>query len=169
MPMIDLTLPQGALEEDAKGRLVEELTAALLKWEGAPGNELAASVAWTYVDERPAGAINVAGRPAQEPRYRVRVTVPEGALDDERKARLVGHVAVAPLHERDQRRVEVQAHLREPVLVALGALLVALPLEDARAHETLQAIREDVARDPEIRLELVEAPHAQERLAEDQQ
>ena len=36
MPMIDLTLPQGALAEDAKGRLVEELTAALLKWEGAP-------------------------------------------------------------------------------------------------------------------------------------
>src|SRR5213593_4328276 len=92
MPMIDLTLPQGALEEDAKGRLVEELTAALLKWEGAPGNELAASVAWTYVDERPAGAINVAGRPAQEPRYRVRVTVPEGALDDERKAGLVAEV-----------------------------------------------------------------------------
>ncbi len=92
MPMIDLTLPQGALAEDAKARLVEELTAALLKWEGAPDNEIAASIAWTYVDERPAGAINVAGRPAQEPRYRVRVTVPEGALDDERKAGLVAEV-----------------------------------------------------------------------------
>src|SRR2546423_3112439 len=88
MPMIDLTLPEGALPDDAKGRLVEELTTALLKWEGAPDNEVARSIAWTYVDERPAGAINVAGAPAQEPRYRVRVTVPEGALDDERKAGL---------------------------------------------------------------------------------
>src|SRR5438105_1019365 len=67
MPMIDLTLPEGALPDDAKGRLVEELTTALLKWEGAPDNEVARSIAWTYVDERPAGAINVAGAPAQEP------------------------------------------------------------------------------------------------------
>jgi phenylpyruvate tautomerase PptA (4-oxalocrotonate tautomerase family) len=92
MPMIDLTLPEGALRDDAKGRLVEELTTALLKWEGAPDNEVARSLAWTYVDERPAGAINVAGAPAQEPRYRVKVTVPEGALDDERKAGLVAEV-----------------------------------------------------------------------------
>jgi phenylpyruvate tautomerase PptA (4-oxalocrotonate tautomerase family) len=92
MPMIDLTLPEGALGEDAKARLVEELTTTLLRWEGAPDNERSRGIAWAYVDERPAGTVNVAGAPAPEPRYRVRVTVPEGTLDDERKAGLVSEV-----------------------------------------------------------------------------
>ncbi len=92
MPMIELTYPEGALAADARDRLVEEVTGTLLKWEGAPDNEVARSIAWAYVDERPSGFFHVGGRPPAEPRYRVRLTVPEGALDDERKAGVVAEI-----------------------------------------------------------------------------
>ena len=89
MPMIELTLEEGSLTDAAKADLVKELTAALLRWEGAPDNELARSIAWAYVDERPAGSINVGGRPADAPRYRIKLTIPEGALDDAAKSGMV--------------------------------------------------------------------------------
>ena len=90
MPMIELTFEEGALTPQAKDTLVEGLTEALLRWEGAPpDSELARSIAWAYVDERPAGSLYVGGSPADASRYRVKFTVPEGALDDERKAGIV--------------------------------------------------------------------------------
>jgi phenylpyruvate tautomerase PptA (4-oxalocrotonate tautomerase family) len=91
MPMIDLTLPRGALPDEAKVALMETLTRTLLKWEGAePGNTAAESIAWTFLHE-PA-LVTVAGRPAQQPRYRVVVGVPEGTLDDDAKAGLIAEV-----------------------------------------------------------------------------
>lgn len=91
MPMIDLTMPSGTLSADAKAKLMETLTRTLLKWEGAePGNEAAESIAWTFLHE-PA-LVTVAGHPAQQPRYRVVVGVPQATLDDEAKAGLVGEV-----------------------------------------------------------------------------
>lgn len=91
MPMIDLTLPSGTLSDDAKATLMRTLTRTLLKWEGAkPGNTAAESIAWTFVHE-PA-LVTVAGAPAQQPRYRVVVGVPQAALDDAAKAGLVAEV-----------------------------------------------------------------------------
>jgi phenylpyruvate tautomerase PptA (4-oxalocrotonate tautomerase family) len=79
MPMIDLTLPEGALSDDARSELVEQLTTTLIAGEGAPDNEYVRAITWCFVDERPAGAINVGGTPAERPIYRVTLTVPEGA------------------------------------------------------------------------------------------
>jgi phenylpyruvate tautomerase PptA (4-oxalocrotonate tautomerase family) len=79
MPMIDLTLPEGALTEAATAALVEDLSAALIEGEGAQDNEYVRSITWAFVDERPARAVNVGGRPAAKPVYRVVLTVPEGA------------------------------------------------------------------------------------------
>ncbi|MFI0409114.1 4-oxalocrotonate tautomerase family protein [Actinomadura sp. 3N508] len=91
MPMIDLTLPHGVLSDDAKAELMQTLTRTLLKWEGAkPGNKAAESIAWTFLHE-PA-LVTVAGRPAQQPRYRVVVGVPQATLDDDAKAGLVAEV-----------------------------------------------------------------------------
>jgi phenylpyruvate tautomerase PptA (4-oxalocrotonate tautomerase family) len=91
MPMIELTLPEGALERDRRDALVEDLTATLLRWEGAGDSAVARSIAWAWVTEVPAGDFYVGGRPAgaETARYRVKLTVPAGALDDERKAGLV--------------------------------------------------------------------------------
>jgi phenylpyruvate tautomerase PptA (4-oxalocrotonate tautomerase family) len=92
MPMIDLTLPEGALTEVAIAALVEELTSAQIEGEGAPDNEYvraitwafvdersASAITWAFVDERSASAINVGGRHAEKPVYLVVLTVPEGA------------------------------------------------------------------------------------------
>ena len=59
MPMIDLTMPEGALADQAKAALVERLTATLIELEGAPDNEYVRASTWVFVDERPAGAIAV--------------------------------------------------------------------------------------------------------------
>ncbi|MFI0405682.1 4-oxalocrotonate tautomerase family protein [Actinomadura sp. 3N508] len=89
--MIDLTLPRGVLSDDAKAELMQTLTRTLLKWEGAkPGNEAAESIAWTFLHE-PA-LVTVAGRPVQQPRYRIVVGVPQATLDDDAKAGLVAEV-----------------------------------------------------------------------------
>jgi phenylpyruvate tautomerase PptA (4-oxalocrotonate tautomerase family) len=101
MPMIDLTLPSGTLSDEAKAELMQTLTRTLLKWEGAkPGNKAAESIAWTFVHE--ADLVTVAGRPAQRPRYRVVVAVPQGSLDDEAKQGVVAEVTEQVLHaEKD--------------------------------------------------------------------
>ena len=57
MPMIDVTYPEGALDADARAKLVEDLTTALLRAERAPDTDFFRSVTWVYVHELPEGAI----------------------------------------------------------------------------------------------------------------
>ncbi|MBT2226639.1 hypothetical protein [Nonomuraea sp. NEAU-A123] len=91
MPMIDLTMPSGTLTDHAKAELMATLTRTLLKWEGAkPGNKAAESIAWTFLHEPT--LVTVAGRPTQQPRYRVVVGVPQATLDDDAKAGLIAEV-----------------------------------------------------------------------------
>ena len=95
MPQIELTVPRGALTDAALDDLMGELTTTLLRWEGAPADSAAAKeVSWGFVHEIAPertyhGGANAA---AEAPRYRVDVTVPQGALDDAKKAGLVGDV-----------------------------------------------------------------------------
>ena len=90
MPMIDVTLPEGALTPEARDTLAEQLTTTLLKWEGAAEIPFSRQITLVYFDERPEGYVYVAGERATEPRYRLLVTIPEGSIkDDERKAGLV--------------------------------------------------------------------------------
>jgi phenylpyruvate tautomerase PptA (4-oxalocrotonate tautomerase family) len=91
MPMIDLTMPTGALSEQAKEDLMERLTKTLLKWEGAkPDNDAVQSIAWTFLHE--AELVTVGGRSAEKPRYRVFAGVPQGSIGDEEKQGLVAEV-----------------------------------------------------------------------------
>lgn len=93
MPMIDVTLPEGALTDEQRNALGERLTNTILKWEGAAEIPFSRQITLVYFDERPAGSVYVAGEQSAEPRYRVLVTIPEGSIkDDERKAGLVQEV-----------------------------------------------------------------------------
>jgi phenylpyruvate tautomerase PptA (4-oxalocrotonate tautomerase family) len=93
MPMIDLTLSEDALDEQARHDLLDELTRALLRWEGVgENNPMGDAVTWGVVHPVAAGDWHVAHAPAEEPRYRVLVTVPEGALDEPKKEGLVAEV-----------------------------------------------------------------------------
>jgi phenylpyruvate tautomerase PptA (4-oxalocrotonate tautomerase family) len=110
MPMIELTYPRGALSADARERLLDELATRLLAAERAPDTEFFRSITWVYANEIDPEALSVGGRPGGDPRFRVQVTVPEGALSDRRKGELVAaaHSAVvdaAGLDESDGLRV----------------------------------------------------------------
>lgn len=78
MPMFDVALPAGALEPSGLTTLVEGLTTALLRWEGAPDNPAARALSWGFVHGLPSGAVNVGGKPVELPIYRVFLTVPQG-------------------------------------------------------------------------------------------
>src|SRR4051812_45030643 len=78
-------------------------------------------------------------------------------------------VAVAPLHQRDDRRPQVDALLAEAVLEALRALLVAMALEQSLVGQALEAVGQHIAGDAEVALEVVEAAHAEEGVADDEQ
>jgi phenylpyruvate tautomerase PptA (4-oxalocrotonate tautomerase family) len=95
MPQIQLTVPTGSLTDEGRVTIQKTLAGVLLKWEGAPDNEFFRAQAWSYLHELPAGAQTTAGDDA--PRFRVDVTVPAGALDDQRKSGLVEEVTQAVL------------------------------------------------------------------------
>src|SRR5262245_5925867 len=77
MPMIDVTIPEGALHPDAEAKLIKELGDILIGHEGFdPANKVAQSVTVAFV-HRPA-AVYVGGEVAPAPRYRIVPSVPEG-------------------------------------------------------------------------------------------
>ena len=93
MPMIELTLPENTLSQSDQNKLMKQLTNTLLKWEGAPiDNAMAQAISWGFVDQKPAGTFYVGGAPIEEDHWRVKVTVPEGVFDDDKKAGLVKDV-----------------------------------------------------------------------------
>ncbi|MFE0019688.1 4-oxalocrotonate tautomerase family protein [Amycolatopsis sp. NPDC059021] len=95
MPLIDITVPAGALGDAAAKSLPDELATILLRWEGAPDTEFFREITWVYLHEIPEGGLAVGGRPGGAPRYRVDITVPEGALSQRRKDGLVADVHAA--------------------------------------------------------------------------
>jgi len=97
MPMIDLTYPKGAIAPEAREGLLEELATKLLEAERAPDTEFFRSITWVYANEIDAADLVVGGRPGGEPRFRVQITVPDGALSDRRKGILVGSMNEAVL------------------------------------------------------------------------
>jgi len=80
MPMIDFYCPEGALDSDARAAALEKMTEALLRCEGAPDNERTRALSWGFIHELSRQAVNVGGRAATRPVYRVSGTVPAGTL-----------------------------------------------------------------------------------------
>ncbi len=94
MPMLDAYIPEGALSPIDEQALLARLTDILLTWEGAdPTNAVARSLAWVFL-HRPAN-VYVGGLPARAPHFRFVATVPEGQLDDKRRAGMVAAVTQA--------------------------------------------------------------------------
>jgi phenylpyruvate tautomerase PptA (4-oxalocrotonate tautomerase family) len=95
MPMIDVIIPEGALEPEAEGRLMKEMTDILIRAEGfdPETNKVAQGVSVVFL-HRPV-AVYVAGTPATKPRYRIIPSVPEGKYSDEAVATLVLQLTVA--------------------------------------------------------------------------
>ncbi len=75
-------------------------------------------------------------------------------------------VLLAPGHQSDEHGPEVEPLLREPVLEAIGALLVALAPEDPGCDELVEPVGENVSGAADVALHRIEAPRSEERLAE---
>jgi phenylpyruvate tautomerase PptA (4-oxalocrotonate tautomerase family) len=89
MPLIDVFYPAGTFTPEARTELVDELTTVMLRAERAPDTEFFRKITWVHVHEQPEGTMLAAGRPVEEPVFRVQATVPQGALSERRKAELV--------------------------------------------------------------------------------
>ena len=89
MPVFEITYPEGALEADAREKLLEDLTTALLRAERAPDTEFFRNITWSYIHELPEGSVRAAGKAVTEPTFKLDVTTPEGALSDRRRAEMV--------------------------------------------------------------------------------
>jgi hypothetical protein len=88
------------------------------------------------------------------------------AVDHEPRTAALGVVPIAPLKQPHQGRPKVEALLRKPVLEALGTFLIAVALEHALVHESSEPVGQDVAGDAEALLELLEASHSEEGVAD---
>ncbi|MGW5466309.1 hypothetical protein [Streptomyces sp. NPDC003996] len=112
MPVIDLYLPECALNLEAERGLAEKITALILTAEGAwlPDEDVFAG-SWTLVHHT---QVYAGGAPAAEPRYRVDAYTPQGLINDpEVRERLVADITEAvldaegPDRPRDPSRVFV--------------------------------------------------------------
>ena len=95
MPMIDLTYVRGSLDDAALAGLTDELVTALLRAERAPDTPVLRDNTLVYLHALDPAAQSVGGRGAGAPRFRVELTVFEGALSQDRKERLAADVHAA--------------------------------------------------------------------------
>ncbi|MGW2220142.1 hypothetical protein ACWCSD_34580 [Nonomuraea sp. NPDC001684] len=96
MPMLDVYIPDGALQPDAEAALLNRITEILIRNEGFdPADPVSRSVSWLWL-HRPAG-VYVGGEPADAPRYKVVPSVPEGQLDAQQRASVIAEVTEAIL------------------------------------------------------------------------
>ena len=117
MPQIEFTLPRGALSADAIDSLMGEMTTTLLRYEGAPDNDASREISWGFVHEVDRvynGGAPLNGGPA---RYRVDLTVPQGALTPEKKNEIVGEITQMILAAEAASADDAAASMRVWVLV----------------------------------------------------
>ncbi|HWF69095.1 MAG TPA: 4-oxalocrotonate tautomerase [Mycobacterium sp.] len=95
MPMIDLTYVRGSLDDQALGRLTDELVTGLLRAECAPDTPFLRENTLVYLHALEAEAQSDGGRGSGAPRFRIEMTVYEGALSQDRKEQLAADVHAA--------------------------------------------------------------------------
>ena len=95
MPMIDVTFVRGSVDDAALSRLTDELVTVLLRAERAPDTPFLRDNTWVYLHPIQAAELSVGGRGPGTPRFRVDLTVFEGALSQDLKEKLAADVHAA--------------------------------------------------------------------------
>src|SRR6185436_16142349 len=93
MPFVEVFTPRGAVTEARRNAVGERVVAEVMRAEGAPDTPAARSISWLvwqevdcwWVGGRKAGT-------AEPPRFVVRVAVPAGSLDDDKRRDMVERV-----------------------------------------------------------------------------
>ena len=62
MPLVNITVPAGSLDEAKKQRMIELVTDAVVEAEGFTGNDKVRSITWVLIDEVPEGNWGAAGQ-----------------------------------------------------------------------------------------------------------
>jgi phenylpyruvate tautomerase PptA (4-oxalocrotonate tautomerase family) len=84
VPLIQVDAPQGDLDKTRQDALMSQLSNAVLRAEGAPLESAGAqSLVWAHFNEKPKGTFYVGGVSLEKPPFRIAVTTPQGALNDE--------------------------------------------------------------------------------------
>ncbi|MGW5434430.1 tautomerase family protein [Streptomyces sp. NPDC004059] len=97
MPLVEVIHPAGSLTPEGRETLLSRLSSLCLQWEGIEATDTSQSVAWVYLDERPADSITAGGRPLRQAVYRVNVRVMVGFMDYERIEGMAADVTKAIL------------------------------------------------------------------------
>jgi phenylpyruvate tautomerase PptA (4-oxalocrotonate tautomerase family) len=95
MPMIDVTYVRGSVDDRVLTGLTDELVTALLRAERAPDTPFLRDNTVVYLHALQPAAQLVGGREPGAPRFRVDMTVFEGALSQDRKEQLAADVHAA--------------------------------------------------------------------------
>jgi phenylpyruvate tautomerase PptA (4-oxalocrotonate tautomerase family) len=95
MPMINLTYVRGSLDDRALAQLTDELVTALLRAERAPDTPFLRDNTLVYLHAVDPAAQSVGGRGEGTPRFRIDMTVFEGAVPQDRKEQLAADVHAA--------------------------------------------------------------------------
>jgi phenylpyruvate tautomerase PptA (4-oxalocrotonate tautomerase family) len=93
MPLIQVTAPQGVLNNTEQDALMSRLSDAVLRSEtSSPDDPAAQSLVWAYYLEQATGSIYVGGATSESSPLTISVTTPAGALNDERRKILVEEI-----------------------------------------------------------------------------
>jgi phenylpyruvate tautomerase PptA (4-oxalocrotonate tautomerase family) len=163
--MLDVYIPDGALQAGTEAALLNRLTEIVIRYEGFdPADPVVRSVSWLFL-HRPA-AVHVGGSPADAPHYKVVASVPEGQFDEKARAGVIAEVTEAILDAengawpRDAGRIWVfptdipeghwGGHGQATPLAVILARLTGDDIDHARslAAERIAASRAERARPP---------------------
>ena len=95
MPIVHVYVSEGLLNDAQKTRLFEGLTKAVLRGEAAPDTPNARAVTWIFLHEVKKGTWAVGGVVSNALQILVDIEVPQGALNDRRRARMAAGVGKA--------------------------------------------------------------------------
>ena len=95
MPIVDLTVAEGALEDQKRQELLDRVGRIAIVYEGLSGSKFAESFTWVYLHELPAANVTQVSGVPPKPLYRFVFTTLQTLLDNESKHRLGEEVARA--------------------------------------------------------------------------
>jgi phenylpyruvate tautomerase PptA (4-oxalocrotonate tautomerase family) len=93
MPFVELFVPKGSLDQDHQQKVGERLVSEVMLAEGAPDTEAARDISWLVINEIDAWFVGGRRLPeGEKPKYVVRVGVPAGSMNDDKRADIVKRV-----------------------------------------------------------------------------
>ncbi|MFC4906967.1 tautomerase family protein [Actinomadura gamaensis] len=93
MPFVELFVRRGTLAPERRDEIGGRLVSEVMLAEGAPDTETARAISWLVVNEIDAWFVGGRPLPADEkPKYVVRVGVPAGSMNDDKRRDIVERV-----------------------------------------------------------------------------